>query len=66
MKQNNIQSESELTEDGSIKNVGGWDLACCCFLLSFIYSPGLMFSFLVIFQDLSILFISKLYLVLLL
>ncbi len=60
VKQNYIQTESELTEDGNITNTvmaqhkkdldtiiaGGWDLFFLKFnLLSFIYFPGLMFCF---------------------
>ncbi len=88
VKRNHIQSESDLTEDGSITNRNkhmswcstkafghyhhGTIIAGEIFFLfsNVIYfhlyiSPGLMFCFLVILQDLCILFISKLYLVLL-
>ncbi len=40
--------------------MGGWDLVVVFFLKFNLYiSPGLMFCFLVIFQDLFILFIYK-------
>ncbi len=77
VKRNHIQSESELTEAWqtqswrSTKGFGHYYRGRDFFFSNLIYchlyiSLGLMFSSLVIFQDICKLFISKLYLVLLL